>query len=367
MTLPRNRTLIAEDDTSWQQILSEILTDMDLIADVASNLEDAIKIMKSETHRLAIVDLSLAGGDHHNYDGLRILEAVRRLDPGCQTILLTGYATVELAVSVLTEYGAYTFLRKENFHRAQFRDLISRVMASAPPLKNAPLKVIETSTPSVPETSKEAESQCNKVLVVEDDAGWRSILYELLTDADHDVYLCGSFGDALGYLRREKFALAIIDLSLSNEVIWEQSSKGEHLEGYQLLADTKSAGIPTIVVSGIASADEIQRAYKEYSIFAYLEKQAFDRGTFLRLVEEARVSHQVIDELDCLTDREREVFDLLARGMTNKEIAEALVITTNTVKRHLKAIFEKLGIHTRSAAAAKAIANGSGMSVPPST
>jgi RNA polymerase sigma factor (sigma-70 family) len=56
-----------------------------------------------------------------------------------------------------------------------------------------------------------------------------------------------------------------------------------------------------------------------------------------------------------LTEREREVFDLLARGMTNKEIAEALVITTNTVKRHLKAIFEKLKVHTRSAAAAKAI------------
>jgi DNA-binding NarL/FixJ family response regulator len=59
--------------------------------------------------------------------------------------------------------------------------------------------------------------------------------------------------------------------------------------------------------------------------------------------------------LDALTERERQVLNLLAQGMTNKEIAEALVITTNTVKRHLKAIFEKLEIHTRSAAAAKAI------------
>jgi len=56
--------------------------------------------------------------------------------------------------------------------------------------------------------------------------------------------------------------------------------------------------------------------------------------------------------LSVLTDREREVLDLLAQGLTNKEIAEKLVITTNTVKRHLKAIFEKLNVHTRAAATA---------------
>jgi DNA-binding NarL/FixJ family response regulator len=47
------------------------------------------------------------------------------------------------------------------------------------------------------------------------------------------------------------------------------------------------------------------------------------------------------------------VLDLLAQGLTNKEIAERLVITTNTVKRHLKAVFEKLDVHTRFAATAK--------------
>ena len=54
-----------------------------------------------------------------------------------------------------------------------------------------------------------------------------------------------------------------------------------------------------------------------------------------------------------LTKRETDVLSYVARGYTNKEIAEKLVITTNTVKRHLKAIFEKLDVHTRSAATAK--------------
>ena len=355
MTSPVIRALVVEDDTSWQQILSEILTDIGLTIDVAGDLEAALRSLKSDPHRLAIVDLSLAGGDHHNSDGLRVLEAVHRLDPGCRTILLTGFATVELAVSVLTEYGAFTFLRKENFHRSQFRELVGRALASAPAPESTSSESISTSIASDLEPGDKIGSQGNKVLVVEDDAGWRSILSELLTDAGHEVRLCASFGDALGYLRREKFALAIIDLSLTNALIWEQGISSEHMEGYQLLADTKAASIPTIVVSGVASVDDIQRAYTEHSIFAYLEKQAFDRNTFRRLVEEASFHRATESELDCLTVREREVFDLMAKGMTNKEIAEALVITTNTVKRHLKAIFEKLEVHTRSAATAKAV------------
>ena len=59
-----------------------------------------------------------------------------------------------------------------------------------------------------------------------------------------------------------------------------------------------------------------------------------------------------------LTTRELEVLGLLVTGLTNKEIAEALVISDNTVKRHLKAIFVKLDVNTRSAAVAKAIGAG---------
>jgi DNA-binding NarL/FixJ family response regulator len=161
----------------------------------------------------------------------------------------------------------------------------------------------------------------------------------------------------LGSLRREKFALAVVDLSLSGSLsnLWGQTAPSQGLEGYQLLASTRAANIPTVVVSGVASPEEIERAYAEQSIFAYLEKQAFDRAAFRRVVAEARATRHETSELSVLTEREREVLDLLAQGLTNKEMAEKLVITTNTVKRHLKAIFEKLDVHTRSAAAAKAL------------
>jgi two-component system, response regulator PdtaR len=356
---PTLRALVVEDDRSWQQILSEILTDCGLEVQVVDNLEAAIVALKTQPHRLVAVDLSLSPNDHNNRDGLRVLEAVRRLDPNCCAVLLTGFATVELAVAALTDYGAFTFLRKENFQRAQFREIVYRALASAPqptPPGLAPIKENDSPARSNPAVALK-ESTTGKALVVEDDAGWRSILEELLVDAGFEVLSCASFGDALGYLRREKFTLAVVDLSLSGTLgnFWSQNTPSQNLEGYQLLASTRTGGVPTIVVSGVASPEEIERAYAEQSIFAYLEKQAFDRAAFRRAVAEARAAHRDLSELSLLTDREREVLDLLARGQTNKEMAENLFITTNTVKRHLKAIFEKLDVHTRSAAAAKAL------------
>ena len=52
-----------------------------------------------------------------------------------------------------------------------------------------------------------------------------------------------------------------------------------------------------------------------------------------------------------LTDREREVLDLVARGLTNKEIATALNVTENTVRTHLRNILDKLHVHNRTQAA----------------
>ncbi len=48
-----------------------------------------------------------------------------------------------------------------------------------------------------------------------------------------------------------------------------------------------------------------------------------------------------------LTKRENEVLNILISGMTNKQIADCLTISQNTVKKHLKNIYEKLGVQSR--------------------
>jgi two-component system response regulator DevR len=56
-----------------------------------------------------------------------------------------------------------------------------------------------------------------------------------------------------------------------------------------------------------------------------------------------------------LTEREREVLALVARGYTNKQIAEALYVSEKTARNHVSHILEKLGLARRSEAAAFAV------------
>jgi len=65
-----------------------------------------------------------------------------------------------------------------------------------------------------------------------------------------------------------------------------------------------------------------------------------------------------LDPPDALTEREREVLRLLARGQSNREISQALSVAEGTVKNHVSSILSKLGVRDRTRAVLQAIKSG---------
>jgi len=70
----------------------------------------------------------------------------------------------------------------------------------------------------------------------------------------------------------------------------------------------------------------------------------------IRYFRDQRTNHAEVEEL---TPREREVLELVVHGLANKEIADRLNLTVEAVRWHLKHIYQKLHVHSRTEAALK--------------
>ena len=85
--------------------------------------------------------------------------------------------------------------------------------------------------------------------------------------------------------------------------------------------------------------------------------EAGDAGTAATWIEQTSKHVRQVPipaSAECLSEREFEVLKLVAAGRTNREIADVLFITVDTVKRHVTHILGKLGTHNRTEAVAHA-------------
>ncbi len=108
-----------------------------------------------------------------------------------------------------------------------------------------------------------------------------------------------------------------------------------------------------------SSLEELVRALRALSQGgAYFSSSMFTKvlQEFTHLAR--RRDLQEVKGIDALTEREKDVLRLVARGYTNRNIAEELIITENTVKVHLRNILDKLQLRNRQQAAAYAVQEG---------
>lgn len=122
-----------------------------------------------------------------------------------------------------------------------------------------------------------------------------------------------------------------------------------------------------LIFSTFARDDEIQAAL-DGGAKGYLQKTAgrdeligalrhvADGGRYLAPEVASRLAGLKLGP--AITLREREILSLIAKGRANKEIAAALGIAEDTVKRHISNVLQKLGVSDRAQATAEAIRRG---------
>jgi NarL family two-component system response regulator LiaR len=125
----------------------------------------------------------------------------------------------------------------------------------------------------------------------------------------------------------------------------------------RLLVDAVEAGASGFLGKDEA-ADEVLAAAKAAAEGEVL----IDPATLTRLLHqvarEREARRDALTLLESLTEREREILELLSQGMRNEGIAQKLYISPQTVQTHVRNVLAKLGVHSKLEAVAFAAKNG---------
>ena len=197
------------------------------------------------------------------------------------------------------------------------------------------------------------------VAIVEDNAGICEELQQIIAE-DRDftcVCVCRNFKTALTEIPRAQPNVIIMDINLPD------GSGIEATRQLKLLLPRTQIMIFTIY----EESEEIFRAL-EAGASGYLLKDTAPEELLLSIqdIHEGGVPmtgevarkvihsfHKTPAKTELLTTREEEILELLSQGYVSKEIASRLSISTETVKSHLKHIYDKLHVRTRTEAVIK--------------
>ncbi len=207
-----------------------------------------------------------------------------------------------------------------------------------------------------------------RILIVDDHPAMREGLRAIL-ESQPDMQLVGEAQDGNEAVSRAlalKPDVIIMDMLLPNKdgveatrEIMRNDPQARVLVLSSYLDDDKIFGVIKAGAKGYmikeASSQELRQAVRA----VYQGKSALDPAVQRKLVDLlAQADHKTPSIGDNLTGREREVLQLMARGLTNQQIASELSIEKGTVRYHVSNILEKLGFTNRTQAVLYAVENG---------
>ncbi len=198
------------------------------------------------------------------------------------------------------------------------------------------------------------------VLVVDDDADALRMIQRAL----------GSGATRVRCVATGAQALAAIDAAPPDAVLLDVLMPG--MDGFETCRQlrVRHPELPVIFMTGLGETEHVVRGF-EVGANDYVTKPVSAPQVLARLQAHTRTARMIRAIRDAvgteavpepaegvvhpkLTARESEVLLWVARGKTNRDIADILGMSPRTVNKHLEHVFEKLGVETRTAAAAAA-------------
>ena len=201
-----------------------------------------------------------------------------------------------------------------------------------------------------------------KIGIVEDNKTLREGFETLLnrTPGFQCVCTCGTVGEALKKIPKAQPDVILMDIQLPDSTGVECTAKiKEQMPAVHIVILTVYEDSERIFQALRAGACGylLKRAQPEMVIAAV--KEAQEGGVPMtpeiarKVIGQFRQQATAAAQTEDLTDREREVLELVMHGFGNKVIAERLGVTVAAVKWHLQHIYEKLHVHSRTEAALK--------------
>jgi DNA-binding NarL/FixJ family response regulator len=206
-----------------------------------------------------------------------------------------------------------------------------------------------------------------KVSILEDNAGMRESVASLLNQAPglRCVSAYATAEAALSDLPSQKPDVALVDINLPGmsgiECVAKLKAQLPQLqvlmltryEQSDLIFDSIRAGASGYLLRHTSAEELIQAVEQVHAGGAPMTMQIARK-----VINHFRQIRKPVSEVEKLTPREQEVLSLLAKGYFYKEIADQLGITINTLRNHLRTIYEKLHVHSRTEAAVKFLGGG---------
>lgn len=200
------------------------------------------------------------------------------------------------------------------------------------------------------------------VAIVEDNAGMRRTIEMVLKRAP-DIRWVGSFPDgeqALRELPSLKPRIVLMDINLpgidgvqcvarlTQELPEVQVIMLTVYDDTEAIFNSLAAGAGGYLLKPVRSA-QLMDAIKEIAAGGAPMSSNIAR----RVVQAFKKPAATIDDMNRLAPREREVLDLLAQGLMQKEIAEKIGVGYWTVQTYIARIYQKLHVHSRAQAVAR--------------